>query len=93
MKTAKMVTPKIKKGSIFIIFGLFGLTLSISTIENHFILSAVCVLIEFVGVGIIVKERLRNNERNKLLIPVISIGLICVILITYLMILEAHNTR
>jgi len=78
----------VKNGSILIISGLLGLMLSITLLDNYFIIGSVCVLIELIGVGIIIRNRWVNNRLNKLIVPSISIVLILSMLLVYLLIIK-----
>jgi len=90
MKTAlNKENPMIKSGSILIIVGLVCLTLSISLLNDHLIVSSICVLVELIGVGIIVRERWLNNQVKKLIIPFVSMVVIFCMFITYFFIIKS----
>ncbi|MEM6816816.1 MAG: hypothetical protein AAF600_20910 [Bacteroidota bacterium] len=78
----------VKNGSMLIISGLLGLMLSITLLNNYLIIGSVCVLVELIGVGIIIRNRWVNNQLNKLIIPSISIVLILSMLFAYLLMIK-----
>jgi len=90
MKTVpKQTNQAIQRGSIFIIVGLICLMVSITLLANHFIVSGISVLIEFIGVVIIIRERLVRKEKKKLIIPIVSVGIILCMLTIYLIIIKS----
>jgi uncharacterized membrane protein len=74
----------IKIGSALAIVGITCLLLSVSIYQNNFYLITSCLLIEFVGVFLIIRQRFIDKETKKLIAPVIGVAIIFVMLGIYL---------
>ncbi len=68
-------------GTILIIVGLI---IVLTQMESH-TFRILGIVIEFLGVGIVVLHRVKNNQLNKLKPALISLGLICTLLLVYIM--------
>lgn len=85
MKTVFNREPKpIIIGTIILITGATGLLFFMMVVTN-FILGSVFLLIELLGVGIIIRHRIKHKESNKLKPALISLGFCMIMLLVYLL--------
>ncbi|MFW5726634.1 MAG: hypothetical protein ACOCW4_02100 [bacterium] len=87
MKTVFNREPKpIIIGTIILITGAVGLLFFMMVVTN-FILGSIFLLIELLGVGIIIRHRIKHKESKMLKPALLSSGLCVVILLVYLLFL------
>lgn len=80
-----------KTSVILISIGLIGVIFSVNFIEDvplKYIAAGLFLVVQYSGVYMIIKNRIKNKQTEKLILPLSSALLILVFLCTYLLFLQ-----